>query len=276
MQHHPDSSANRHFAAGCRRFSVKLAALALFAITLTLGSLTQAQTPRPDPYPNPKRFNERINLFVAEDNEAPPAKGGILFTGSSTITYWNNKLADDFKGFTVIGRGFGGSTIADNIHFADKTVIPHQPRQIVFYAGENDIAAKRTPQGVLEDFQAFVEKVQGELPNVQILYISMKPSGRRAHLQAQFDEGNALIKAYCEATDGLSFVDIKPALLGKDGKAREELFLKDRLHLNPEGYKILQAIIEPLLLPEPEKPEGDKAAPKKGSSKEEETPQMMM
>lgn len=268
-----------------RRFTAKAACL-LLAAAVTLGSLAQAATPKPDRYPNPSRYNERIDLWVAQDKETNPPKGGIVFTGSSTITRWNNNLPQDFEGFTVLGRGFGGSTINDSVHFADKTVIPHQPRQIVFYAGENDIAAKRTPQGVLEDFQEFVTKVKGELPQVQILYISMKPSPRRWELQPKFDEANALIQAYCEATDGLTFVNIREALLGADGQPREDLFVEDRLHINAEGYKILQNIIQPLLLPEPaatgdEVKEGDvpRAAPQKdgkGGKKKQENADMMM
>lgn len=265
------------------RFTLKAACLALALAVLT-GSFVQAASPKPDRYPSPSRYKERIELWVAQDKETNPPKGGIVFTGSSTITRWNDKLANDFEEVTVLGRGFGGSTIADSLAFADKTVIPHAPRQIVFYAGENDIASGLSPQGTLEDFQAFVEKVKGELPDVQILYVSMKPSPRRWSMQTRFDEANALIKAYCEATDDLSYVDIKAALLGEDGQPREDLFAKDRLHLNAEGYKILQRIIKPLLLPEPKAtqeatPRADDSAPKKSDgdkAKKSETAEMMM
>lgn len=243
-----------------RRF---LAASGLWlALVVAVGSVAQADTTRPDRYPAPARYKERIDLWVVQDKETNPPQGGIVFTGSSTITMWNDNLAKDFEGFTVLGRGFGGSTIADSVEFADKTVIPHAPRQIVFYAGENDIAAGLSPQGVLEDFQAFVEKVRDELPHVPILYLSMKPSPLRWGLQPQFDAANALIKAYCDQTDGLTYVAITAALLGADGQPQEELYLQDRLHLNKEGYAILEGIIRPLLLPEP--PAKVDAAPQAG------------
>jgi len=36
-------------------------------------------------------------------------------------------------------------------------------------------------------------------------------------------------------------------MIGQDGKPRRELFLKDGLHLNKEGYKLWASIIRPLL-----------------------------
>jgi hypothetical protein len=49
----------------------------------------------------------------------PPPTSGTVFTGSSTIARWKT-LAKDFAGWPGLGRGFGGSQIADATYFADR------------------------------------------------------------------------------------------------------------------------------------------------------------
>jgi lysophospholipase L1-like esterase len=41
----------------------------------------------------------------------------------------------------------------------------------------------------------------------------------------------------------LDFIDTFDATMGADGKPREELFVRDRLHFNAEGYKILAFMV---------------------------------
>ena len=45
----------------------------------------------------------------------------------------------------------------------------------------------------------------------------------------------------------VSFVDAYDVSLGLEGEARPELFVKDRLHFNPEGYKLLAERVRPFL-----------------------------
>ena len=87
----------------------------------------------------------------------------IVFVGSSSIRMW--KTADYFTGFPIINRGFGGSHLSDVNFFINETVIKYKPRIIVLYAGDNDIAAGKTPMKVFNDFLNFVELVSGEFTN---------------------------------------------------------------------------------------------------------------
>ncbi len=199
---------------------------------------------------DPARWTKSIDAFGAADRENPPAKGGIVFTGSSTIAIWNKNLSRDFPGYNVIGRGFGGSMIEDSVFYADRTVLPHAPRMVVFYAGENDIAGKKTPDEVAADFAKFCDIVLKALPETRILYVSMKPSPRRWSLQSKIDAGNALIAAYCARTFRTAFLDMKPAMIGPDGQPRADYFKDDKLHLNEAGYRVWREAIAPLLAPE--------------------------
>ena len=80
-----------------------------------------------------------IRKFEQQDNEHPQTEGAILFTGSSSIRYWNT-LKEDMAPLPVVNRGFGGSRISDVIHYAERIVFPYKPKILVFYAGENDLS----------------------------------------------------------------------------------------------------------------------------------------
>jgi lysophospholipase L1-like esterase len=193
------------------------------------------------------KYENDIKGFEAADRTQPPPKDGVLFIGSSTFRIWKT-MPEDFPGLAVINRGFGGSQIEDSTRYADRIVIPYHPRRIVMYAGDNDLAAKKTPEQVLAEFQDFVKKVRGALPDVPISFISIKPSIARWKLIEQIKEANRLIEQYTKSEKNIDFIDIFPVMLGPDGKPRKELFRPDGLHMNADGYAlwipILRARIE--------------------------------
>jgi hypothetical protein len=45
----------------------------------------------------------------------------------------------------------------------------------------------------------------------------------------------------------LSYIDIVKPMLGDDGQPRRELFKKDNLHLNDEGYRLWTRVVKPFL-----------------------------
>ena len=47
----------------------------------------------------------------------------------------------------------------------------------------------------------------------------------------------------------VGFVDTFDLSLAPDGRARPELFVEDRLHFSPEGYKLLAERVRPFLVP---------------------------
>ena len=184
--------------------------------------------------------NREIHAFEAADRANPPPQDAILFVGSSTIRMWTT-LAQDFPEHKVINRGFGGCQIADCTYYADRIVIPYKPRLIVLRAGGNDIHAGKTPEQVQADFQAFVEKVRAKLPEVRIAYMTINATPARWANVEQEKKANQLIKDYIAKGENLDYIDTFDATMGADGKPRKELFIKDRLHFNAEGYKILAA-----------------------------------
>ncbi len=191
-------------------------------------------------------FAGEINAFADADHFSPPPKDAILFVGSSSIRLWKT-LAQDFPQHQVINRGFGGSQIIHSVNYADRIVIPYQPKHIVFYAGGNDINAGKSAQEVLADFQAFVQKVRRSLPYVKISYISIAPNPARWSQVGRVREANRLISTYARYDGRISFIDVFPQMLGRDGKPRPDIYVADRLHMNEKGYEIWTKVIGPYL-----------------------------
>src|ERR1035438_5676669 len=102
----------------------------------------------------------KISAYQKEDRIHPPPIGAIVFTGSSSIRYWDT-LSEDMKPHTAINRGFGGSHLSHVNKYASRIVIPYRPRAVVLYAGENDMSWpwSKSPDTVLQDLQQFVKVI---------------------------------------------------------------------------------------------------------------------
>ena len=196
--------------------------------------------------PTGNRFEKEIVAYEAADKITPPPQGAIVFTGASGIRRWET-LAQDFPGLTVINRGFGGSQISDSIYYAGRMVIPYHPKAVVIQAGGNDINAGKSPEQVLADYQAWVEKVRAALPDVRLVYLGQGPSPLRWAQREKQRQANQLIRDYVAKQKNMFFVDIWAACLGSDGQPRPELYVADNLHPSAEQYQIRARLIRPAL-----------------------------
>lgn len=195
--------------------------------------------------PAGNRWENEIAAFERQDANRRPPENAVLFVGSSSIRLW--KLEESFPDLKVINRGFGGSQLADSVHFAERIVIPYRPRLVVLYAGDNDLAAGKKPEQVLADFKQFAVKMKAALPETRIAYLSIKPSIKRRALIDRIRETNAAIKQFISGDERLSYVDVFQPMLTAEGEPRPELFRDDGLHLNAEGYKLWASLLQPVL-----------------------------
>jgi len=195
------------------------------------------------------KWEKDIAAFEKADKVSPPPKNALLFVGSSTIRLWTT-LAQDFPGYPVLNRGFGGSEIADVTHFADRIIFPYEPSVIYLRSGTNDLHAGKKAAQVFADLQAFVEAVHAKMPDVDIVYISLSPSIARWNEAPQTKELNALVEQYTKTTPHVKYLDAYGVSLGPDGQPRPELFRADKLHFNAEGYKLLAERVRLALPPQ--------------------------
>lgn len=195
----------------------------------------------------PPFWNE-IAEFKRQDSIHQPPSGAILFVGSSTFRLWPN-LKDYFPGYPIINRGFGGSSLPDVIRYANEIIFPYHPRQIVIYCGDNDLAVSDSVSAttVYNRFVRLYELIRSRLKEVDIVYISIKPSPSRARLMPKMEAANDLIRDFMAKYSHATFVDVYHSMLNRQGQPIDNLFLADKLHMNEKGYKIWQQILQPYL-----------------------------
>ena len=187
-------------------------------------------------------YQEDINKFKDQDLINFPEDVEVLFTGSSSIRFWNS-LEEDMRPLKVLNRGFGGAHIVHvNYHFED-VVSRYNPQAIVFFCGTNDITALKTAKETVEDFKIFQNKVRTNLPNVPIFVIGIKPTPAREYIEEEELEYNKLIADLAAEDELLSFIDIWDAMLSEEGERIPELFVEDGLHINAKGYEIWTKLV---------------------------------
>ena len=194
-------------------------------------------------------FWSDIEAFKAQDSIQMPAQQQILFVGSSSFTYWKD-VQSYFPNFPIINRGFGGSSLPDVIRYEKEVIFKYRPKQIVIYCGENDLAGDSTVTGqiVFERFQTLFKDIRTSLPDVPVVYVSMKPSPSRTHLMGKMQDGNKMIQSFLGKQKNAIFADVYRLMLNTDGQPEVSLFREDMLHMNAKGYKIWQGLLSGYLI----------------------------
>jgi lysophospholipase L1-like esterase len=200
---------------------------------------------------DPLVWEEAVSALEAKTRNRHAPGEAVVFIGSSSIRLWNT-LDEDMSPMPVIQHGFGGAKLNAVVHYAERLVSAYQPRAVVVFAGTNDIdpAASKSPEVLLASYQAFVEKVRSEQPDLPIFYIAITPSPRRWSVWPIAQSTNRLIENWSESDPNLHFIDTSAALLDSKGEPKRDNYFFDGLHLSKRGYKIWGEIIRQRLLDE--------------------------
>ncbi len=218
----------------------KVCLLILLCCVVVVGGRDKTKTEDPA-----AKWGKTIRQFEDWDRKNSFASDAVLFVGSSSIKLWRTR--EYFSDLPVINRGFGGSQVFEVNYFADRIVLPYEPKVIAFYAGDNDVAKGKSAKRVFEDYQKFVKIVHDKLPRTRIIFIAIKPSGSRWSLWPVMAEANKMIDDFSGKDRRLFYFDSAGPLLKDDGKPDAKLFLKDKLHLNAEGYRIWTKALRPII-----------------------------
>ncbi len=185
-----------------------------------------------------KPFWDEIKAFRTQDSIQKPKDGMLLFIGSSSFRLWKS-AKEDFHNDLILNRAFGGATLEDVIRYQNDVVLKYKPKKIFLYCGENDIASleKVTPKLVFEHFKSLFETMRTHFPDVQIVYVSIKPCILRWSMKDRMMATNTLISDYLRKEKNAVFVNIWDKML-ENGEPIKDIFLEDNLHMNKKGYAI--------------------------------------
>jgi lysophospholipase L1-like esterase len=194
-------------------------------------------------------FWDDIQAFKHRDSVQAPPQHSILFVGSSSFTRWTD-IQNYFPGYTIINRGFGGSSIPDVIRYENDVIFKYKPKQIVMYCGENDLAASDTvtAQMVFDRFKKLFNDIRKKFSKIPFVYISLKPSPSRWQLHEKMVAANNQIQSFLAKKKNTVFIDVYHKMLGPDGTPIKGIYIEDNLHMNAKGYAIWKKEIQAILL----------------------------
>jgi lysophospholipase L1-like esterase len=202
-------------------------------------------------FANAQPFASEIAAFKRQDSISAPPKNAILLVGSSSFRMWKD-VNSYFPGYTIINRGFGGSTLPDVIRYANDIILPYEPRQVIVYCGDNDLASSDTvtAEMVLQRFETLYNLIRKQYRKTSIAFVALKPSPSRQRLLPKVEKANTLISEFLKKKKRTVFIDVFHPMLLPDGTIMPDIFLEDKLHMNAKGYAIWQKAIAPHLLKE--------------------------
>jgi hypothetical protein len=195
--------------------------------------------------PEVKAWENDIRKFEELDQTEKYSPEAVLFAGSSSIRLWSD-IASDMAPYEVIQRGFGGSKLSDLVVYADRIISPHPCRAIVLFVA-NDITGNngdKTPEETASLFRNVLKIIRKSHPVTPVFWIEITPTPLRWNVWPQVSQANQLIKEVCENNKNTYFISTGSAFLDEKGFPMPEYFMPDKLHLNPEGYKVWSGIIK--------------------------------
>lgn len=205
---------------------VKVTVTVLFLIAISSVEYSYAQTWLPT-----------VENYIEKSKTNPPPPGSTFFIGSSTWTQWAKQLEEDFVDYQAVNRGFGGSRIPDQLAYMDQLIMPYKPARILFFCGTNDIL-KKSPDSVFRDFRTFLGRLWTVYPETQVYFVSVPHAPSRKKHWDKGDSLNRMVRELAADDDGLIYVDIVNDMYDTNGSVREELYKKDRLHMNRKGQEV--------------------------------------
>ncbi len=216
---------------------MKLSRLFQFGAVLLLSSailFVDAQNPRLEKHV--EKILQKEYCQAAQDEI-------IVFTGSSSIRIWKD-IQNYFPGKVVLNNGFGGSNMSDLLDYYKKTIVAFHPDKVFIYEGDNDIAAKKTPSKILSEAKKLVRLIKKELPDIEIVFISPKPSLRRWTFKDEYIELNKKLRKYCETKPNIEFANVWDIMLNEEGMPIKDVFGKDGIHMKKAGYELWYKVLK--------------------------------
>ena len=173
------------------------------------------------------------------DNEA------ILCLGSSSFRLWDT-ISADMAPYKIVRRAYGGAKYCDLAIHSPKLVDGLRFRAAMIFIA-NDITGSekdKTPEEVSRLAKIVMETVRKQQPDVPIFLIAVTPTPLRFQQWPKIAMANKALEELASNEAKTFFVASQDKYLTSQGGPRPELFVKDMLHQNQEGYAIWSTILK--------------------------------
>jgi len=191
------------------------------------------------------KWEPDIVALQERDKHEVAGKDDILFLGSSSIRLWKD-IKEDMKPCSAVSRGYGGAKYSDLAIFTPRLIAAHNPKAVVVFVA-NDIDGKssdKNPEEIVLLVDHITSTIQEKFPKIDIFFIGITPNLKRWQVWPEISAANLAIEQYCSRKPTTHFIKTAKEYLTDQGTPRDELFLKDHLHQNRDGYTLWSTIIK--------------------------------
>ena len=243
-----------------RLFSITRVHTLVFVAILHIGAIGQEKKAAEDLSESQKAFCSKNNLLayaekaakwkaevdrLSEKNATEGSDSDILCLGSSSFRIWES-INKDMAPYKMLRRAYGGAKYCDLAIFTPKLIDGLKYRAVLIFVG-NDITGSdidKTPGEVVRLANLVIASIRSQKPTVPVFLIAITPTPSRFKVWPKIQEANQALEAFATGQPNTFFIKTEPSYLTANGEPRSELFLKDKLHQNQQGYDLWSSIIK--------------------------------
>jgi lysophospholipase L1-like esterase len=192
-----------------------------------------------------------LNAFSADSlPQSLPATSTatVVFFGDSRAAQWS--VPANFKGFSFVNRGINNQTSAQVLGRFDKHVVPLRPNIIVVQVGINDLKTiplfPERKAAIIANCKANIQQLVTRSVNsgATVILTTIFPTGpvpltRQPFWSPDIAQAVSEVNAYLYSLKARNVVILDAySLLAHKGQVQSN-YVRDTLHLNENGYKVL-------------------------------------
>ena len=154
-------------------------------------------------------------------------------------------MATDMAPYRTIRRGYGGAKFTDLALFVERIIHLHQYRGLVVFVA-NGVTGKpedHSPELIESLARRIVAASHMHQKNSPVFLIEITPCESRFDAWPKLRAVNARLREIALSTPNTFFIPTASHYLRPDDTPRPELFVEDKLHLNPAGYQLWSSLI---------------------------------
>ena len=173
----------------------------------------------------------------------------VLSTNSESIVFIGNSITDmhcwpeafvtsEGNYLPIVNRGNSGTYSTEQSNNLE-SYIAGKPKKVFMMIGTNDIAISGglnfSGEQVLQYIKSIVARIHARSPQTKIYLYSILKNNTLNRVEATWLHTNEIVKAYANATDKVTYIDLYDKLAGI---AQNGVWSYDYLHLTAASYKV--------------------------------------
>ncbi len=192
------------------------------------------------------RHDEKIELANGADVD-------LVFIGDSITHGWENEGADVWQEYyqdrNALNLGFSGDRTEHVLwRLKNGAVDGMKPSLAVLMIGTNNTGHRMDPAAyTAEGIERVVSDLRERMPETHVLVLGIFPRQYSPYneMRKRTEEINQLVSTLGDGQT-VHYLDISSVFLREDGTLRDDM-MPDLLHLNPAGYRVWAAAMEPTI-----------------------------